>query len=108
MLSRTTKVCAAVAALSAGGLSLAGHPLEGTALAAGLLVGSLNGFLATRSLTAELDFRVTSMGRLLLLSAVAVGLGALIAVSTIPFVVLGVAFAQLVLAGVAAREVIRG
>jgi hypothetical protein len=86
---------------------LVGHRDAGLALAAGLLIGSCNGFLARGALGAELDFRATSVARLFLLTAAAVGVAALIDLSLVPFTLAGLALAQLVLAVVSGIHLVR-
>ena len=79
----------------------------GVAVALGLLVGSVNGFLARRALGADAGFRVTSLGRLTVLSAVGLILGALLGLPYVPLVLLGIAAAQLVLAVVSTVTMVR-
>jgi hypothetical protein len=79
----------------------------GLAVALGLLAGATNGFLARRALGAEASFGFTSLGRLALLSAVGLGLGALLGLQFVPLVLLGIAAAQLVLAVVASVTAVR-
>ncbi len=103
----TVVTCCAGAVLAvAGGLAL-GSWRAGAALAIGLLVGAANGFLARRSLGADLGFGFTSLGRLALLSAAGVGLGALLGLAVVPLVLAGIAGAQLVLAAAAAVTMVR-
>jgi hypothetical protein len=105
---QTTVIACAAMALVAVVLAFAlGHPRPGLALAAGLLLGSLNGFFARRALSAELSFRVSSGIRILVLSAAAVGAGLLIGDGVFWVSILGVGLAQLVLAAVAAYRVVR-
>jgi hypothetical protein len=98
-------LAAALVALLAGVLS--GHWLYGVAGGAGLAIGSTNAFLTRRSLTSPLGFRASSMARLVLLSLVGIAAGLLIGVVTLPFVIGGIALAQLLVAAVAIREVVR-
>src|SRR5205807_2252477 len=81
-----------------GGQGPSGMERFGLALAAGLLIGSCNGYLARGAVGAELDFRATSVGRLLLLSAAALGVAALIDFSVMPFAIAGLGLAQVALA----------
>ena len=96
---------AALAAVAGGGLL--GQLGAGLALAAGLLIGATNGFLARGALHSEIDFRLTSGLRLLLLTGAALGIAALLDLRLAPFVIGGVAVAQLLLALVAAVKVAR-
>ncbi len=103
---------AAGAALAAAALALlvgvaSGHSLLGLAAAIGLAIGSTNGFLTKRSLNGPLGFRAASMARLGLLSLVGIAAGLVIGVRTLPFVIGGIALAQLLIAAVAIREVAR-
>jgi hypothetical protein len=106
-LSRTAAVCAAAAVVGLLLLGLAGDWASGLALAAGLLVGSANGFLARRSLGSALDFRLSSAARLALLTAAAAGIGFLLGPVQVVPALLGAAGSQVVLALSAAFEVTR-
>lgn len=79
----------------------------GLAVAVGLLIGSSNGFLARGALRSEVDFRLTSGLRLVLLTGVAIGVAALVDIRLAPFVIGGLGLAQLVLALVAAVQAVR-
>jgi hypothetical protein len=79
----------------------------GLALASGLMVGSCNGFLARGALRSELDFRVTSGLRMLLLAAAAIGLMALVDIRLVPFAAVGLGLAQLSLAVVSGIHLVR-
>lgn len=103
---------AAVAALAAAALALlagvlSAHWIDGLAGAVGLAIGSTNAFLTRRSLSSPLGFRASSMARLVVLSLVGIAAGLLIGVATLPFVIGGIALAQLLVAAVAVREVVR-
>lgn len=103
---------AAGAALTAALLALlvgvvAGHWLDGVAAAVGLAIGSTNVFLARRSLNGPLGFRAASLARLGLLSLLGIAAGLLLGVPTLPFVIGGIALAQLLLSAVAIHEVVR-
>lgn len=98
-------LAAAVLALLAG--VVMGHWLDGVAAAIGLTIGSANAFLTRRSLSGPLGFRAASMARLALLSLVGVAAGLLLGVPTLPFVIGGIALAQLLVAAVAIQEVVR-
>jgi hypothetical protein len=100
-------VCAAGALLAAGAGTALGSWRGGVALALGLLAGSVNGFAARRSLGLDASFRLTSMGRLAILSAAGVGLGALLGLSYVALVLIGIAVAQVVLAVVSAVSAVR-
>jgi hypothetical protein len=72
-----------------------------------LLVGAVNGFLARRALGLDAGVRLTALGRLGLLSAIGLGLGALLGLPYVPLVLLGIAGAQLVLAVAASVAAVR-
>ncbi|MBO0701485.1 MAG: hypothetical protein J2P38_01035 [Candidatus Dormibacteraeota bacterium] len=102
---------AAGAALAAAPLALlagvaSGHWLDGLAGAVGLAIGSTNALLTRRSLHGPVGFRAASMARLVLLSLLGIAAGLLIGLTTLPFVIGGIALAQLLLAAVAIREVV--
>jgi hypothetical protein len=101
LVLRTTVACAVAALAALIGLAAAGRPLAGAAVGAGLLIGSLNGWLAERALGAGASFLATSLGRLALLSGAAIALAWAFGLQTAPLVLAGVAGAQLVLVAVA-------
>ncbi|MGH7911152.1 MAG: hypothetical protein ACREOV_05485 [Candidatus Dormibacteraceae bacterium] len=98
-------LAAAVLALLAGAVS--GYWLYGLASGIGLAIGSSNAYLAKRSLGGPLGFRTASMMRLGLLSLAGIAAGLLLGLPTLPFVIGGIALAQLLFAAVAIREVVR-
>ena len=98
-------LAAAVLALLAG--LVIGHWLDGLAGCVGLVIGSTNAFLTKRSLSGPLGFRASSLARLALLSLLGIAAGLLIGVPTLPFVIGGIALAQLLVTAVAIREVMR-
>ena len=104
-LKLTVATCAAGAAASVLVGFAAGVWPAGVGLAAGLLLGSLNGFAAQRSLGIETGFRASSLLRLAVLSAAGIGVG--LTLGSVVSVVLGIGLAQLALAGSALREGLR-
>jgi len=94
---------AALAGLLVLGLAVSWR--AGAALAAGLLIGSANGFLAHRSLGLA-PFRMLSLGRLGLLSAAGIAVGLPLGVDVLWLVAVGLALAQVALTGAAVREVL--
>ena len=106
-LATTAIACAALAAVALVILAGSGRPGAGLALAAGLLIGSVNGHLARAALALDASFRATSLGRLAVLSAAALGFGLLLGWETAWIAVLGVAAAQMVLAAAAALQAVR-
>jgi hypothetical protein len=103
----TVSVCLVAALLSATLGSAVGQRGPALALAGGLLIGSCNGYLARGAVGAELDFRATSVVRLLLLSAAALAFAALIDVSAMPFAIAGLGLAQVALAVVSGIHLAR-
>ncbi len=106
-LATVLRVCVGGGLVAVVVFTLLGMPLIGVAPAAGLLIGSLNGFLAFRSLASEASFRLSSLFRLAVLSAAGIGAGLLLGTDMVYLTVGGLAVAQLVLAAVAVREVVR-
>jgi hypothetical protein len=99
--------CVAASALAVVVAALQGRLLAGVALAVGLLVGSVNGGLARRSVVSGLPFTTTSFARLLALTTAGLLAGVLLGFEEVWLAVLGLGLAQLLLAGVAAFEVAR-
>ena len=106
-LGTVALVCAGAALLAALTGAALGYWRGGLAVALGLLVGATNGFMAWRALGLDANFRLTSLGRLMILSAVGLLLGALLGVPYVPLVILGIAGAQLVLAVVSTVSAVR-
>lgn len=103
----TVGACAAIAVLAVVAALVLGHPRAGLALGAGLLIGSSNGLLASRALSAGISFRATSLGRLAVLTAAGLAAGLLLGLDVAVFALAGLAAAQLVLAAAAARSLAR-
>jgi uncharacterized membrane protein YdjX (TVP38/TMEM64 family) len=100
-------ICLAGSLLAAvAGLAM-GWWQAGLALGSGLMIGSCNGFLARQALRSELDFRVTSGLRMLLLATAAIGLMALVDLRLVPFAAVGLGLAQLTLAVVSGIHLVR-
>ena len=104
-LHTTLAICLCAALLAFAVLAVAFGWRAGAALAAGLLIGSGNGFLADRSLRLG-AFRMFSLARLAGLSAAGVGTGLLLGVNVIWLVVVGLALAQVALSAAAVRELV--
>lgn len=96
-------VLAAIALVA--GLVFAEAPI-GAGLAAGLVIGSLNGALIRRVVVHNAPFVVSSVIRLALISAVAILAAYLVGASTIALL-LGVAAAQFVMVATAVRQGLR-
>lgn len=106
-LVRHTIVVSSAAAIAASIVGAAlGQVRPGLAVGVGLVVGSLNGILVQRSVSLGVGFTALSLLRLMLLTAFGLGIGLLIGVPQVWLVVVGMALAQLVLAGFAVREVL--
>jgi len=103
---RTVVGCLVAAAVAFVALAVAGYTRAGIAVALGLLLGSVNGALAERALGAGFSPRLSSVPRLAVLTAVAIGIGLLLGTAYAWLVVLGVAAAQLILAAVAAKSLL--
>ncbi|GAC1656711.1 MAG: hypothetical protein NVS9B1_12700 [Candidatus Dormibacteraceae bacterium] len=100
----TTAIACAAMALAAIVLALIlGHPRAGLALGAGLVIGSANGYLARKSLNVDIPFRATSLGRLAVISMAGLAAGILLGMDVAWLALVGLAAAQLVLAGAAVR-----
>jgi hypothetical protein len=93
----------AAAGVSAIALSLVGQPRFGFALAAGLAVGAFSGVLALRTLRSGLPFRMASMARLAIQSALALGVGYMLGLDVIWVPVLGLVASHVILGAVAVR-----
>ena len=104
-VTTTAIACAAMALAAILAALVVGHPRAGLALAAGLLIGSSNGYFAERALRSGLPFRATSLARLALLSIAGLAVGLLLGLDVAWLPIAGLAIAQVVLAVVAARLV---
>ena len=99
--------CAAAACLALAVGLAAGQWRAGVALAAGLLLGAVNGPWARQTLSTGVSFRFLSLGRLAVLSAAGIGAGALLGLDVAWLPVLGLGAAQMALAGAALVETAR-
>jgi hypothetical protein len=98
-----TAVLAAVALVA---FAIAGHLRAGLAIDLGLVIGALNGPMIQRSVEVG-AFGALAFGRLILLSLVGVGLGLVLGIDVLWLVVVGLAAAQLVLAGTGFWQMMR-
>jgi len=98
--------CLLAAAVALLALSLAGNVRAGVAAATGLALGSVNGLLADLAMAAGFSPRASTLPRLGLLTAAAIGAGFLIGLDYAWLVILGLGAAQLVLVGMAARSLL--
>ena len=105
VLRALVSVCLGAGLLAFAAAILLGRP-EPAAFGLGLLLGSANGILLLRSSRSGLPVPMTSLGRLALLSLLALGAGFLLFPTAVWAVPLGVAGAQLALAATALREAV--
>jgi len=106
LLRVTVTVCAVLALLVAGGSILVGHAPVGLALAAGLMLGSLNGYMIQALMGRGAPFRAASVGRLMMFSSVAI-LAAFLLGNVAWSFPLGIGIAQLVMVGAGVRQGLR-
>jgi hypothetical protein len=106
LLRKTVFACAAFAVALAGGLSMAGHPVEGISLGVGMMLGSANGYLLQGLMGRGTPFVASSLLRIVLFSSVVL-MVAFAARDSAWAVALGIGLAQLVLVGVGVREGLR-
>jgi hypothetical protein len=99
-------VCSTLAVVVFGGFAYYGEPLAGMVLAVGLALGGFNGLLAARTADAG-SFRLISLMRIGLLSAIALAVGLLVQPSIAWLAIAGVAFSQFVMSAIAMRAVLR-
>ncbi|MFN2568202.1 MAG: hypothetical protein ABR564_01185 [Candidatus Dormibacteria bacterium] len=92
--------CAAAAAVITTGVAT-GHSWMAVALAAGLLIGAGNAYLAQRFVEAGVSFTLTSLARLTVLTATALVVGLFLGFGRVYLVVGGLALSQFVLVAVA-------
>jgi hypothetical protein len=107
LLAKTVSICAAGAVLVLIAFIVLGSWRWGLGGAAGLLLGSVNAVLIGRSVDSSMSFLQSSLLRLLMLTVLGVGIGFLLGGEAVIFVMAGIAAAELIMAGVAVREVSR-
>ncbi|HKW58513.1 MAG TPA: hypothetical protein VJR46_02035 [Candidatus Dormibacteraeota bacterium] len=106
-LLRNTVVVSAILAVVAGtAVALAGHVLVGAALAAGMLLGSLNGFLIQGLLARRAPFAAASLLRIVFFSSIVL-VAALSLRDAAWAVALGIALAQLVMVAAGVKAGLR-
>jgi hypothetical protein len=106
MLKNTVAVSTALAVLIFIASLIVGHLTVGVGLAAGLVIGSMNGPLLAALMARDTPFVAGSLTRMAIVSAVAV-LAAFLIGSQAWAVLLGVAAAQLVMVGAGIRQGLR-
>lgn len=107
VLRSAALACVGFAAVAAIAGVLSAHANIGVGMAVGLILGAGNGFLAERLLIVGVPFVVTSLSRLFLLTLVAFGAALIVGFEEAWPVVLGIALAQVALAGSAIVESVR-
>lgn len=106
MLRETVVASMVLAALIAIGAVLLDQTLTGIGIAIGLVLGSANGFVIVRLFDPQGSFVGSSLARLSVFSALAIGL-ALMVGSAAWTVLIGIAAAQLVMVAAGVREGLR-
>lgn len=106
MLRETVAACAVVAALAITAGALLGHLTIGVGLAAGILLGSLNGHAIAAHIGRGTPFVASTFVRLAAFSGAAIAIAILLG-GDMWSVLLGVAGAQMLLAAAAVRQGLR-
>jgi hypothetical protein len=106
VLKLTVTACAVLAASIAVGAAITGHLSLGLGIAAGLLLGSMNGYFIQSLLGRGTPFVAGSLLRLVAFSLIAVGAALVLGRAgwTVP---LGIGLAQLVMVGAGVRQGLR-
>ena len=106
MLKMTTIGCAVLAAAIVVAATLFGHISVGIGLAAGLLMGPVNGYAIQELLVRRTPFRIASLMRLVAFSSLVLVAAVIFGTQawTVP---LGIGLAQLVMVGAGVRQGLR-
>jgi len=106
LLKTTVTACAALAAAVVVGSALAGHLPLGLGIAAGLLLGSINGYLIQGLLGRGTPMVAASLLRLVMFSSIVLIAALMLGTAawTLP---LGIGVAQLVMVGAGVRQGLR-
>ena len=106
MLKMTTIGCAVLAAAIVVAATLFGHVSVGIGLAAGLLMGPVNGYAIQELLVRRTPFRIASLMRLVAFSSLVLVAAVIFGTQawTVP---LGIGLAQLVMVGAGVRQGLR-
>jgi hypothetical protein len=102
----TVTVCAVVAIVVGAASLVLGHAVIGLAFAAGLVLGSLNGYMIQTLMVRGAPFRAASVMRLITFSGVALVAALLLREVAWSFP-LGIGVAQLVMVGAGVRQGVR-
>ena len=106
LLRMTTIGCAVLAAAAVVATTLTGHVAVGAGLAAGLLLGPVNGYAIQELLVRRTPFRIASLIRLVAFSSLV--LLAVVIFGTQAWTVpLGIGIAQLVMVAAGVRQALR-
>lgn len=106
VLRKTAVTCLVVSIAAAVGGSITGYPTIGFGLAAGLLLGSFNGYLIQGLLSRGTPFFASSLLRIVFFSSVVV-VAALLLRGMAWTIALGIGSAQLVMVVVSIRQGLR-
>jgi len=106
LLRVTVTVCAVIAVVVATGAVVLGHAVLGVAFAAGVMLGSLNGYVIQTLMVRGAPFRAASLMRLVAFSSVAL-IAALLLREIAWSFPLGIGVAQLVMVGAGVRQGLR-
>ena len=106
LLKTTVTACAALAAAIAAGGALTGHLPLGLGIAAGLLLGSLNGYLIQGLLGRGTPMVIGSLLRLVMFTLIVL-IAALMLGTAAWSLPLGIGVAQLVMVGAGVRQGLR-
>jgi hypothetical protein len=106
VLKMTVTACGLLAAAIVAGAALMGHLSLGVGIAAGLLLGSLNGYFLQALLGRGTPMVAGSLLRLAMFSLLAIGLALMLGTAawTVP---LGIGIAQLVMVAAGVRQGLR-
>jgi hypothetical protein len=106
LLRKVLLACVVLAIAAGAAVSAAGHPVVGIGLAAGVLLGALNGYLIQGLLDRGAPFVAASLMRIVFFSSIV--LVAAVALREAAWAVaLGIALAQLVMVAVGVRAGLR-
>ena len=99
--------CFIAAAIAFAAFAIAGDVRAGSALAAGLALGSFNGAMVERAIGSGITAQRSSVLRLGLLTVAALGAAFILGLAYAWLIILGLGMAQGVLVAVAARSLLR-
>lgn len=103
----STLACLVLAGVVAIGVALAGHPVDGLFVAAGMAIGSTNAWMTQRLVNLGIPFAATSMLRIMSLTLIAGVVGLAGGLNRVFLAIAGLGIAQLIVAATALRELLR-